>query len=472
MAASLNHIPELDPSLLKKYDRAGPRYTSYPTAPAFHTDFQEKDYIEALQGRKPLPFEQSTPNLSLYFHIPFCDTLCYFCGCSMIVSNNRARIGRYVQHLIREMDILSGHLNSRKVEQLHWGGGTPTHLSPAEIRTLGQAIQERYSVSGDCEASCEVDPRELTEDHLKALRDVGFRRISLGLQDLNPRVQKAVNRIQPLDMTAAVVDSARRLGFDSVNIDLIYGLPHQSVGSFAATLEQVLQLDPDRIALFNFAYLPQMFKHHAVIQPEDLPSPSEKLQILIQSVQRIAATGYRFIGMDHFAKADDELAKAQDHGDLYRNFQGYSTKKGLDLIPHGMTGIGQVGATYSQNYKTEKEYADALDRGQLPVFRGYELERDDVIRRHVITEIMCHFFLDFGSFRQYTGEDFSSYFSKELSEEGENSLAAMSGDGLIRMNNDGLEVLPMGRFLVRNIAMCFDAHLSPNARKASFSRTI
>ncbi|MCB1140027.1 MAG: oxygen-independent coproporphyrinogen III oxidase [Leptospiraceae bacterium] len=473
MAVIMSAVPELDPDLLKKYDRAGPRYTSYPTAPSFHTDFGPEQYSQALQGGKPIPFGEENPDLSLYFHIPFCDTLCYFCGCSMIVSNNRPRIQRYVSYLQKEMEMVSALVDpSRKVQQLHWGGGTPTHLSPSEIRSLGEAIHKYYSFSDDCEASCEIDPRELSEDHLRALRDAGFQRISLGLQDLNPRVQKAVNRIQSLELTSGIVSMARKLGFQSINIDLIYGLPHQSVGSFAVTLEQVLELDPDRIALFNFAYLPKMFKHHSVIQPEDLPSASEKLQILIQSVQRIATSGYRFIGMDHFAKKDDELSRAQDRGDLYRNFQGYSTRKGLNLIAHGITGIGQVGATYSQNLKTEKEYFSAIDEGRLPVFRGYELNRDDIVRRHVITEIMCHFSLNFAAFEKLTGQSFRDYFAAELNQTGPDSLQSMAGDQLLRIGEHALEVLPMGRFLVRNIAMCFDSHLARTRSGGSFSRTI
>ncbi|MCB1302729.1 MAG: oxygen-independent coproporphyrinogen III oxidase [Leptospiraceae bacterium] len=472
MDTHLTAYPELDPDLLKKYDRAGPRYTSYPTAPAFHDGFRDAEYREALQ-KPATTYTQGGRNLSLYFHIPFCDTLCYFCGCSMIVSNNRQRIGRYLDYLIREMQMVRGFIDpSRKVEQLHWGGGTPTHLNPDEIRRLGKAIQQEYSFVPGYEASCEVDPRELTNEHLVALRDAGFNRISLGLQDLNPDVQKAVNRIQPLSLTQSIVSQARDLGFQSINIDLIYGLPLQTRGSFAATLEQVLEMHPDRIALFNFAYMPKMFKHHGVINTEDLPSPSEKLEILTQSVERICTSGYRFIGMDHFALETDELARAQDRGDLYRNFQGYSTRKGLDLVAHGITGISQVANTYSQNYKTEKEYFASIESLKLPVFRGYNLSRDDEVRRAVITEVMCHFRLNFSDFRRDWGADFREYFAVELADDSSDGLLAMQKDGLIQISSDAIEVLPVGRFLIRNIAMCFDSYLRKAKTAGTFSRTI
>ncbi|MEQ8350946.1 MAG: oxygen-independent coproporphyrinogen III oxidase [Leptospiraceae bacterium] len=471
--SSFAPLPELDADLLQKYDRAGPRYTSYPTAPAFHDGFKSSDFADALAGKKPVSLGSSSSNVSLYFHIPYCDTLCFFCGCNMIVSNNRERIARYLDYLIQEIELNASFLQpGRKLEQLHWGGGTPTHLNPDEIRKLGDAIHSSYSLAADFEGSCEVDPRELTEGHLSALRDVGFHRISLGLQDLNPAVQKAVNRVQSLELTNGIVQNARSLGFDSVNIDLIYGLPLQTIDSFAATLEQVLEMQPDRIALFNFAYLPQMFKHHSVIYPEDLPSAGEKLEILTRSVQRICSRGYRFVGMDHFAKQSDELSRAQDHGDLYRNFQGYSTKKGLDLIAHGITGISQVGRTYSQSLKTEKEYFEALDSGTLPVLRGYELTDDDLIRRHVITELMCHFFLGFDRFKREMDQDFQQYFRAELEETGRGSLQSMQSDGLLKIRDTGLEVQPVGRFLIRNIAMCFDAHLPRASTGAGYSRTI
>ncbi len=466
-------IPELDPELLKKYDRAGPRYTSYPTAPAFHEGFQVADYARALKGEMPAPFPTSRQNVSLYFHIPFCDTLCFFCGCNMIVSNNRERIATYLDYSIREIQLNRSYLSDRLLEQLHWGGGTPTHLNPQEIRRLGDAIHSAYSQAENFEASCEVDPRELTDEHLQALYDVGFRRISLGLQDLNPSVQKAVNRIQSLDLTKGVVDKARNIGFQSVNIDLIYGLPRQTIESFAATLEQVLEMGPDRIALFNFAYLPKMFKHHSVLHPEEMPSAADKLEILIRSVQRICSRGYRFIGMDHFARETDELSRAQDHGDLYRNFQGYSTKKGLDVIAHGITGISQVGRTYCQSVKNEKDYFAALDSGNLPVLRGYELSEDDMIRRFVITELMCHFSLGSDQFQKATGKQFQSYFARELERTEAGSLKSMQEDGLLQIRDSGIEIMPVGRFLIRNIAMCFDSHLQNTAAKSTgYSRTI
>jgi oxygen-independent coproporphyrinogen-3 oxidase len=465
-------VPRLDTELIRKYDRPGPRYTSYPPSPSFHEGFAEKEYRQALAGQKPAYLSSNNSNLSLYFHIPFCDTLCYFCGCSMIVSRNRERINRYLGYLEREIDLVaSGIDSSRQLEQLHWGGGTPTHLNPTEIVELGTRIRHRYNWAQNAEASCEIDPRELTREHLEALREVGFGRISLGLQDLNPAVQKAVNREQSLELTASVIQQARELEFGSINLDLIYGLPLQTVDGFAETLDQVLKLRPDRLALFNFAYLPAMFKHHQVIRQEDLPPPDDKLLILTNSVRRLLEEGYRFIGMDHFAREDDSLARAQDRGELYRNFQGYSTHKGLDVVAHGITGIGQVGRTYSQNFRTEKEYFEALDQNRLPVFRGFELSQDDEIRRFVITEIMCNFHLDYSKFKEVTGYEFQDYFHSELDDRETGSLGDAAADGLISLSPDGIQVLSAGQFLLRNIAMCFDAHRkSPS--KTGFSRTI
>ena len=452
--ASFSTIPELDVELLKKYDRAGPRYTSYPTAPAFHEGFQSEDFRQALTGNKPLPFGGTNRNLSLYFHIPFCDTLCYFCGCNMIVSNNRSRINHYLQYLIREIGLNRSHIaDNRKLEQLHWGGGTPTHLNPEEIRTLGKAIASNYDFADDFEASCEIDPRELTREHLEALHESGFNRISLGLQDLNPQVQKAVNRIQSLELTAGIVKQARELGFKSINIDLIYGLPRQTPGSFAATLEQVLEMDPDRIALFNFAYLPKMFKHHKVIISEEMPGPADKLEILVRSVQRICTRGYRFIGMDHFAKEGDELALAQDRGDLYRNFQGYTTGGELDLLGIGPTAISQFPHLFSQNERSLKAYGKALSQGRLPVERGLEVVDSDVLeRRALIRQVMCQFALSLDLQR----------FSEEWS-----LLQELESDGLVRLSvqqgQGQMEVTTEGRWLIRTIAAVFD----PQQRQCS-----
>ena len=361
----------IDVDLIKKYDKPGPRYTSYPTAPQFSDAFTQADFLNEIiktnQGA-------SLPDLSLYFHLPFCDTLCYFCGCNMIVTHNRDRIRRYLKYLKKEVDhIRSLIAEDRKTIQLHWGGGTPTHLSPDEISDLIAYIRKRFEIAPDAEVSCEIDPRELTRDHLAALRSGGFNRISMGVQDVNAKVQKAVNRIQPEALTRRVVDWVRELGFESLNIDLIYGLPFQTARDFEKTVDTIIDIYPDRIALFNFAYVPWMKKHQKLIRLEDLPSPEEKLSILKMSMEKLTGAGYVFIGMDHFAKPDDELAVALKAKKLYRNFQGYSTNAGADLYAMGITSISQFGKIYAQNEKGEKEYFAALDKGVLPTAKGCRL---------------------------------------------------------------------------------------------------
>ncbi|HUT43164.1 MAG TPA: oxygen-independent coproporphyrinogen III oxidase, partial [Desulfobacterales bacterium] len=320
---------DIDIDLIKKYDKPGPRYTSYPTAPHFNESFTHENYLDEIIKTNQGP---DLPDLSLYFHLPFCDTLCYFCGCNMIVTRNRDRIKRYIDYLKREIDHITAHISSdRKTSQLHWGGGTPTHLNPDEIANLSSYIHDRFDFKADVEAGCEIDPRELTKEHLEALRNGGFNRISMGVQDFNEKVQKAVNRIQPEALTRQVVDWVRELGFDSINLDLMYGLPFQSAKTFEETVDAIIDVDPDRIALFNFAYVPWMKKHQKVIRIEDLPVPEEKLNILKMSTQKLTQAGYVFIGMDHFAKPDDELTLALKEKKLYRNFQGYSTHAGTDL---------------------------------------------------------------------------------------------------------------------------------------------
>ncbi len=456
---------DIDIELIKKYDKPGPRYTSYPTAPHFNESFTHENYLDEIiktnQGR-------DLPDLSLYFHLPFCDTLCYFCACNMIVTRNRDRIKKYIDYLKREIDLITDHIShDRKAVQLHWGGGTPTHLNPDEIADLSSYIYDRFDVNADAETGCEIDPRELTKTHLAALKDGGFNRISMGVQDFNPDVQKAVNRIQPEVLTRQVVDWVRELGFHSINLDLMYGLPFQSVKTFEKTVDTIIDIDPDRIALFNFAYVPWMKKHQKAIRPEDLPVAEEKLNILKMSTEKLTRAGYVFIGMDHFAKPDDELALALEGKKLYRNFQGYSTHAGADLYAMGITSISQFGRIYAQNIKKEKKYHAVLDQGILPTTKGYYLNDDDLLRRHVIVKLMCDFELDFTSIENEFDIDFETCFSRGL-----NNLEEMIADNLLSIENKILKITKMGRFLIRNITMNFDGYIERKEDHARYSRTV
>lgn len=456
---------DINLDLVKKYDRPGPRYTSYPTAPQFTEEFGPDAYLNEIIRTNN---EENSPDLSLYFHIPFCDTLCYFCGCNMIVSRNRERIHNYVDYLKNEIDLVRSYIKSgRKVSQLHWGGGTPTHLNPDEIRELTAFINNNFEFRDSSENGCEIDPRELTKEHLIALREGGFNRISMGVQDFNEKVQKAVNRIQPEDMTRRVVDWVRELDFKSINLDLIYGLPFQTVSEFEKSVDAIIDISPDRIALFNYAHVPWMKKHMELIKTEDLPTPEEKLQILKMSVAKLTDAGYSFIGMDHFAKPDDELATALRDKKLYRNFQGYSTNAGADLYAFGITSISQLGNIYAQNLKTEKEYSAALDNGKLPIMKGWQLTEDDVLRRYVITKIMCDFELDFSDVEKKFGIDFEKYFAHGL-----NNFGELIEDGLVTLKDRKINVSEMGRLLIRNVAMNFDGFLERKEDTAKYSRTV
>ncbi len=456
---------DIDIDLIKKYDKPGPRYTSYPTAPHFNESFTHENYLDEIIKTNQGP---NLPDLSLYFHLPFCDTLCYFCGCNMIVTRNRDRISNYISYLKREIDLIRTHISpARQAAQLHWGGGTPTHLNPDEIADLSAYINAGFAFKADVEAGCEIDPRELTKDHLVALREGGFNRISMGVQDFYDKVQKAVNRIQPEDLTRQVVDWVRELGFHSINLDLMYGLPFQSVKTFERTVDAIIEINPDRIALFNFAYVPWMKKHQHVIRPEDLPVPEEKLNILKMSTEKLTGAGYVFIGMDHFAKPDDELALALRGKKLYRNFQGYSTHAGADLYAMGITSISQFGRIYAQNQKKEKDYHAALDRGMLPTAKGYYLNDDDLLRSRVIMKLMCDFELDFTSIENEFNIDFETYF-----EWGLNNLDEMIADNLLAIENRILKVTKMGRLLIRNIAFNFDGYIERKEDNARYSRTV
>ena len=455
-----------DAELIKRYDKAGPRYTSYPTAVQFNESFGPDDYLSIVDKTNN---EADLRPLSLYFHIPFCDTVCYYCGCNKIVTKNRNRAQPYLDNLYAEIKA-QGVLfdRSRVVDQLHWGGGTPTFINHEQMRELMAVTRENFTLKDDDtgEYSIELDPREVHDGTISLLREIGFNRISMGVQDFDPKVQVAVNRIQSEEKTLSVLRDAREAGFKSVNIDLIYGLPFQSVESFAETLDKVISVDPDRLSVFNYAHMPELFKVQRQINEADLPSSAEKLNILQMTFERLAKAGYVFIGMDHFAKPDDELAVAQREGHLYRNFQGYSTHANCDLVAMGATSIGMVGDTYSQNVKTLDEYAACIEKGQLPVYRGAALSDDDILRREVITQLICNFELNRDEIAAKYAIDFDSYFAQELVD-----LSVMVDDGLVTVDEHMISVLPQGRLLIRNICMVFDIYLR-NKQTQRFSKVI
>jgi oxygen-independent coproporphyrinogen-3 oxidase len=453
-----------DLDLIRRYDKAGPRYTSYPTAVQFHHEFNETKYREYAQKSNT-----TLKPLSLYLHVPFCDTVCFYCACNKVATKNRSLAEPYLEHLDQELTLQGGLFDDeRPVTQLHWGGGTPTFLSHAQMRHLMQKIKTHFHLldNDQGEYSIEIDPRETQSDTVAFLREQGFNRMSLGVQDFDPNVQKAVNRIQTEEQTFAVLEAARHEGFKSISLDLIYGLPHQNVASFSATLDKILAVKPDRLSIFNYAHLPTLFKPQRRINEDDLPSATEKLAILQQTIQQLTDAGYIYIGMDHFALPDDELTQAQRNGTLYRNFQGYSTHANCDLIGLGPTSIGKVGDSYSQNVKTLEEYYAQIDANHVPVFRGIALNEDDKLRRAVITQLICHFSLTFATVEKEYNIDFKEYFSREWPE-----LEAMQADGLLNQNEERIEILPAGRLLVRNICMTFDAYLR-QSKEQRFSKVI
>ena len=456
----------VDIDLLKKYDRAGPRYTSYPTAPYFHDGINATDFIRTLDKDS---ISKKGEDLSLYFHLPFCDTLCYFCGCTMLITHNPKRIDEYIDYLEKEMALLAPHIGpDRHVIQLHWGGGTPTYLSPDQIRRLGKSIHRHFSFRENAEISVEIDPRELTRDHMVALKESGFNRCSMGVQDFDPEVQKAVNRIQPESITRAGVDWARELGFTSINLDLMYGLPYQKIDTFSDTLKRIIEINPDRLAVFNYAHLPSLIKHQQVIKDEMMPKPEEKLQLLKLAIETLTDAGYVYIGMDHFAKPDDELSIALENGTLYRNFQGYSTHTGLNMLSLGMSSISMLSDLYVQNEKNLPEYYNRLDKGELPILRGVQLNEDDILRRDVIVEIMCQFKIIKSEIEERYSINFDEYFEDALE-----ALVEFEKDGLIKLDPEKIVVTPDGRMLIRNIAMNFDAYLmKKEGHKPQYSRTV
>lgn len=455
----------IDEALLRRFDIPGPRYTSYPTADRFVEAFTERDYVQALKQRRAgslaLP-------LSVYVHVPFCESLCYYCACNKVVTRHHEKAAEYLRYLSRELELQTDHLGrGHSVSQLHLGGGTPTFLSDTELADLMAMIRRHFALVPRGEYSIEVDPRTVTADRLAYLQQLGFNRLSFGVQDFDPTVQKAVHRVQPAEQVFALVQAARDLGFESINVDLIYGLPQQTPESFRHTLDQVERLRPDRIALYAYAHLPARFKPQRRIVAAELPSAADKLAMLALSLDRLSAAGYVYVGMDHFALPDDALAVAKRQGRLHRNFQGYSTQPDCDLIALGVSAIVRIGATYSQNAKTLEEYYDALDQGRLPIVRGLALTRDDLLRRSVIMAIMCQGLVDFESINLAHLIDFRSYFARELQQ-----LHALERDGLVRVDGSHIEVTATGWYLVRAIAMVFDRYLQADQDRARFSKII
>lgn len=459
-------IPEFNLDLIKKYDKAGPRYTSYPTAVVFNEQFKASD---ALAQAKASQISHKGEAISLYFHIPFCDTLCFFCACNKIATKKREKADTYLDYLEKEMQIISQAYDAtRRVEQMHFGGGTPTFLIEAQFERMMALIAQYFPLidSEDRDYSIEIDPRSVTDQSIKKLASYGFNRFSLGVQDVNPVVQKAVNRIQPTEMTRGIIQACRAVKARSISVDLIYGLPFQTLESFAKTLQAVIDMSPDRLSVFNYAHMPHLFAPQKRIKAEDLPSAQEKLAILQMSIEKLCQAGYVYIGMDHFAKPDDELAIAQANGSLQRNFQGYTTHAELDLVALGVSSISSVNHSFSQNVKSTQQYYALLDQGQLPVYRGYLLNADDILRKQVIQDLACHFALDFEAIEQQFNIDFKQYFAHEL-----NELQEMHKDQLLTLTDTGLSVSNVGRLLIRNICMVFDFYLRSQTQQR-FSKVI
>ena len=453
--------------LLRRFDLNGPRYTSYPTADRFVEAFTAEEYIQALEQRRTGAAAMALP-LSLYVHIPFCESLCYYCACNKIVTKHHDKATAYLRYLSREVDLHMAHLGAgQTVSQLHLGGGTPTFLSDDELRGLMSMLRRSFNLVPGGEYAIEVDPRTVDAGRLALLAELGFNRLSFGVQDFDPAVQKAVHRVQPAEQVFALMAAARQQGFESINVDLIYGLPLQTPESFDRTLAQVAQLKPDRVALYAYAHLPERFKPQRRIVPAELPSGSAKIAMLSRSLAAFEAAGYMYVGMDHFALPTDALAIAKRQGRLHRNFQGYSTQPDCDLIALGVSAIGRVGATYSQNAKTIEEYYDHLDQGRLPVVRGLAVSRDDLVRRAVIMALMCQGVLQYESIELAFLIDFRSYFAKELE-----ALQELVEQGLVVVNGQGIEVTAQGWFFVRAVAMVFDRYLQADRNRSRFSKII
>lgn len=467
MSDNLDDAVVFDEGLINRYDASGPRYTSYPTAVSFTDEFNVAEYERAARQSNEFPIPGP---LSLYFHIPFCDTICFYCACNKIATKDHSLVDGYLERLDLEMAMHAKLYDSdRVVEQLHWGGGTPTFLSFDEMSRLMAATRRHFTLRDDDggDYSIEIDPRSVTEQSIHHLRNLGFNRFSLGVQDIDPAVQKAVNRVQPIEQTREIIQACRDANAKSINLDLIYGLPLQTLESFDQTLDAVLDLSPDRLSVFNYAHMPSRFKPQRRINEADLPDAQAKLEILKHTIERLTGEGYRFVGMDHFAKPDDELVRAQEEGHLHRNFQGYTTRGNCELIGLGVSSISKVFDTYSQNVKELDAYSRRIDSVALPIERGVKLTFDDIIRREVIHQLICNFRLEMGRFNQEYSIDFHTYFKAELEE-----LKSMEEDGLLVLELNGIQVMPKGRLLVRNICMVFDAHLDRGFSQQRFSRVI
>jgi oxygen-independent coproporphyrinogen-3 oxidase len=464
-ATSNRAAPELTPETLQKFDVSGPRYTSYPTADRFVEAFTEEAYKQTLAQRR---VGGLTLPLSIYVHIPFCESLCFFCACNKIVTKHHERSAEYLRYLSREIDLHIEHLGAgQTISQLHLGGGSPTFFSDDELSELMAMIRRSFVLEANGEYSIEVDPRTVDENRLAHLASLGFNRLSFGVQDFDPEVQKAVHRIQPAEQVFSLIEAARRLKFDSVNVDLIYGLPKQTPESFTQTLNQIVELKPERIALYAYAHLPERFKPQRRIDSYELPAASAKIAMLSNAIKTFLDAGYVYVGMDHFALPTDALAIAKRQGRLHRNFQGYSTQPDCDLISLGVSAIGRVGPTYSQNAKTIEEYYDLLNQGRFPVVRGLALSRDDLVRRAVIMAIMCQGALQYESIELAYMIDFKSYFASELE-----ALKELEGSSMVVLEDTGLQVTDFGWFFVRAVAMLFDRYLQTDRNRARFSKII
>ena len=463
----MNVAEPVTEDLIRRFDVSGPRYTSYPTADRFVEAFSANDYTQALKLRRTGAAALALP-LSLYVHIPFCESLCYYCACNKIITKHHDRAGPYLRYLAREVDLHVAHLGAGQVvSQLHLGGGSPTFLSDDELRELMAMLRRSFTLAPGGEYSIEVDPRTIDASRLDTLAELGFNRLSFGVQDFDLEVQKAVHRVQPAEQVFALVAAARERNFESINVDLIYGLPRQSPESFDRTLAQVAELRPDRIALYAYAHLPERFKPQRRIDTLELPGGGAKVAMLARSIAAFMAADYVYVGMDHFALPTDSLAVAKRQGRLHRNFQGYSTQPDCDLIALGVSSIGRIGATYSQNAKTLEEYYGYLDQGQFPVVRGLALSRDDLIRRAVIMALMCQGQVLFESIELAYLVDFKSYFATELT-----ALQTLAGQGLVAVDDAGIQVTSMGWFFVRAVAMVFDKYLQTDRTRARFSKII
>ena len=451
--------------LLAKYDVPAPRYTSYPPATQFTRAFDDARYTGHITRAIG---ERGETEISLYVHLPFCDTLCYFCGCTMIVSNNREKIAEYLDYLKREIALARELIGpDTVVVQMHWGGGSPTHLTPTEISKLGLHIRNLFQFSDDAEISIEIDPRGLTLDHIQAMKSVGFNRASVGVQDFNENVQVAVNRVQSRSVTEQAIEWCREAGMTSINLDLIYGLPYQTIEGFRETLDAVRLVSPDRIAVYNFAYVPWVKPHQKLIEIETLPSATNKLALLELAVRELTSGGYEYLGMDHFAKPTDALVAAQREGTLHRNFQGYSTLAGKDLLSFGISAIGRIENTFAQNVKELPDYYRMIDDDRLPIEKGYELTADDAAREYAIMQLMCNLRVDKRDVERLFGVTFDDYFSASME-----SMKALEVDGLCKISDRSIEVTHMGRYFLRNIAVQFDAYIGHSKGEKLYSRAV